>query len=62
MSGDDAPFLVRIRSANCRAGDHGDCLGVVEQDHPELGITDCLCQCHRGQFDDEDDNIYGDPG
>ena len=25
---------------------HVSCLGMVEQDHPELGITDCLCQCH----------------
>jgi hypothetical protein len=37
---------VRITSANCRAGDHDDCLGMVEQDVAELGITDCLCSCH----------------
>lgn len=37
---------VRIRSANCRLGDHDECLGMVEQDVPELGITDCLCKCH----------------
>jgi hypothetical protein len=37
---------VRITSANCRAGDHDDCLGMVEQDVAELGITDCLCHCH----------------
>ena len=37
---------VRIRSANCQAGDHDECLGMVEQDTPGLGITDCLCQCH----------------
>lgn len=40
---------VRIRSANCQAGDHDECLGMVEQDTPGLGITDCLCQCHSFQ-------------
>jgi hypothetical protein len=37
---------VRIRSANCIAGDHDECLMMVEQDVAELGITDCLCGCH----------------
>ena len=37
---------VRIRSANCIAGDHDECATMVEQDVAELGITDCLCDCH----------------
>lgn len=40
---------VRIRSANCAAGDHDDCVSMVEQDVPELGITDCLCDCHADE-------------
>ena len=46
---DDGPVgPVRFTSANCREGDHDDCLGMVEQDEaPELGITDCFCACHR---------------
>lgn len=55
------PFLVRIRSANCRLGDHGDCLGMVEQDVGELGITDCLCQCHREPDTEAGSYIEDDP-
>ena len=44
---DDGPVgPVRITSANCFAGDHDECAGMVEQDAPELGITDCLCPHH----------------
>ena len=47
LAGNSRPVgPVRIRSGNCRAGDHDECLGMVEQDTPELGITDCLCDCH----------------
>ena len=37
---------MRMRSANCIAAFHEECLGMVEQDTPGLGITDCLCHCH----------------